>query len=202
VEALLDGGLGNSAQAEQFLKVIDRHASRMDKIVSDLLLLAELESPDRSLQKEVISVPELIGSAVDALRPMAEAKRQTLQLRIPPELASITGDGQKIHQVMVNLLHNAINYTPEGGQISVEVRADPPGVEFSVSDTGIGIPAEDLHRIFERFYRVDKGRSRELGGTGLGLSIVKHIVEAHGGRVSVASKLGQGSRFSFFLPKT
>jgi two-component system phosphate regulon sensor histidine kinase PhoR len=100
----------------------------------------------------------------------------------------------------LNLLHNAIHYTPEGGQISIEVRADPPGVEFSISDTGIGIPAEDLHRIFERFYRVDKGRSRELGGTGLGLSIVKHIVEAHGGRVSVASKLGQGSRFSFFLP--
>jgi len=202
VEALLDGGLGNSAQAEQFLKVIDRHASRMDKIVSDLLLLAELESPDRSLQKEVLSIPELMGSAVDALRPMAESKRQTPQLRIPPEPASTPGDGQKIHQVLVNLLHNAINYTPEGGQISIEVRAEPAGMEFSVSDTGMGIPTEDLHRIFERFYRVDKGRSRELGGTGLGLSIVKHIVEAHGGRVNVASKLGQGSRFSFFLPKT
>jgi two-component system phosphate regulon sensor histidine kinase PhoR len=200
VEALLDGGLGNSAQAEQFLKVIDRHASRMDKIVSDLLLLAELESPDWSLKKEPLSIPELIRSAVDVLRPMAESKRQTLQLRIPPELTSIMGDGQKIHQVILNLLHNAIHYTPEGGQISIEVRADPPGVEFSISDTGIGIPAEDLHRIFERFYRVDKGRSRELGGTGLGLSIVKHIVEAHGGRVSVLSKLGQGSRFSFFLP--
>jgi two-component system phosphate regulon sensor histidine kinase PhoR len=202
VEALLDGGLENSSQAEQFLQVIDRHASRMDKIVSDLLLLSELESSDLSLKKEEISLAELIHSAVDALRPVAESKKQAIQLRLPPELPSIMGDGQKIHQVMLNLLHNAINYTPEGGQISIETRVDANGLEVSVSDTGIGIPGEDLPRIFERFYRVDKGRSRELGGTGLGLSIVKHIVEAHGGRVSAESKPGQGSRFSLFLPKT
>jgi len=103
--------------------------------------------------------------------------------------------------VLINLLQNAISYTPEGGQIAVEVQPDLNGVEVSVSDTGIGIPAADLPRIFERFYRVDKGRSQELGGTGLGLSIVKHIVEAHGGRVNVESKPGQGSRFSFFLPR-
>jgi two-component system phosphate regulon sensor histidine kinase PhoR len=98
-------------------------------------------------------------------------------------------------------LQNAINYTLEGGRITIESRENPNSVEVSVSDTGIGIPAADLPRIFERFYRVDRGRSRELGGTGLGLSIVRHIVEAHGGKVSVESKVGQGSRFSISLPK-
>jgi two-component system phosphate regulon sensor histidine kinase PhoR len=102
--------------------------------------------------------------------------------------------------MLVNLLQNAVNYTPEGGKIAVEARKEEGGIQIEVTDSGIGIPSEDLPRIFERFYRVDKGRSRELGGTGLGLSIVKHIAEAHGGRVSVESKLGQGSRFKVFLP--
>jgi two-component system phosphate regulon sensor histidine kinase PhoR len=102
--------------------------------------------------------------------------------------------------MLVNLLQNAINYTPEGGRITLEARKDEGGVQFEVADSGIGIPSEDLPRIFERFYRVDKGRSRELGGTGLGLSIVKHIAEAHGGRVSVESRIGKGSRFTVTLP--
>jgi two-component system phosphate regulon sensor histidine kinase PhoR len=113
----------------------------------------------------------------------------------------LRADNQRIHQVLINLLHNAISYTPEGGSITVETTPVPGGVEVSVTDDGIGIPLEDLSRIFERFYRVDKGRSRELGGTGLGLSIVKHIVEAHGGHVRVESKPGKGSRFTFFLPR-
>jgi two-component system phosphate regulon sensor histidine kinase PhoR len=113
----------------------------------------------------------------------------------------VLGDSQKIHQVVVNLLSNAISYTQEGGLVTVEVQPAEGGVEISVTDNGIGIPPEHLSRIFERFYRVDKSRSREEGGTGLGLSIVKHIVEAHGGWVNVESKAGQGSRFVFFLPK-
>ena len=132
---------------------------------------------------------------------MAESKKQTIQLRIPAEPPLILADSQKIHQVVVNLLSNAISYTEEGGYIAVEVRTTEKEVEVSVADNGIGISPEHLPRVFERFYRVDKGRSREEGGTGLGLSIVKHIVEAHGGRVRVESKPGQGSRFSFFLPK-
>jgi two-component system phosphate regulon sensor histidine kinase PhoR len=201
IEALLDGGLQDPSQAEQFLKVIERHAGRMDKIVSDLLLLAEVESSDWSMKKEKLSIPEVIHSAVEALRPQAESKKHTIQLQIPSELPVVTADGQKIHQVMVNLLQNAIYYTPEGGRITIESREDPNSVQVSISDTGIGIPAADLPRIFERFYRVDRGRSRELGGTGLGLSIVRHIVEAHGGKVSVESKVGHGSRFSISLPK-
>ena len=201
VEALRDGGLENPSQAEQFLQVIERHAERMDKIVSDLLLLSEMESPDRSLQKEALSFPDLISGAVDALHPLAEAKKQDLAVKIDGELPPVRGDGQKIHQVLINLLHNAISYTPEGGSVLLEARAVQGGVEISVCDNGIGIPPEDVPRIFERFYRVDKARSRDQGGTGLGLSIVKHIVEAHGGEVRVESKPGKGSRFSVFLPR-
>jgi len=200
VEALQDGGLQNPSQAGQFLQVIERHVERMDKIVSDLLLLSEIESPDRSLKKEPLFFPGLISSAVDALHPLAEGKKQSLLVKINGELPSIPGDSQKIHQILVNLLHNAISYTPEGGSIILEAGAAPEGAEISVSDDGIGIPPEDVPRIFERFYRVDKARSRDQGGTGLGLSIVRHIVEAHGGHVRVESKPGKGSRFTFFLP--
>jgi two-component system phosphate regulon sensor histidine kinase PhoR len=200
VEALRDGGLQDPVQAGEFLRVIQRHSERMDKIVSDLLLLSEMESPDRVLQKESLNLPEIIQAAVEAVRPMAEGKRQKIQV-VPMEgIAPLRADSQKIHQVLINLLNNAISYTPEEGSITVGARPVPDGAEVSVTDDGIGIPSEDLSRIFERFYRVDKGRSRELGGTGLGLSIVKHIVEAHGGHVRVESKPGKGSRFTFFLP--
>ena len=123
-------------------------------------------------------------------------------MEITAQLPSVSGDSQKIHQVVVNLLGNAISYTQEGGHIAVGVQPAEGGVEVSVTDNGIGIPHEYLSRIFERFYRIDKSRSRDEGGTGLGLSIVKHIVEAHGGWVNVGSKPGQGSRFTFFLPGT
>lgn len=199
-EALLEENLESSPHAAEFLKVIDRHAARMEKIVADLLLLSQLESPARSLRKEPIDVPELLHAALDSVRPMAEAKKQVLESTCPPGISPFPGDSQKIHQMLVNLLQNAINYTPEGGRITLEVRRSEAGVQFEVADTGIGIPAEDLPRIFERFYRVDKGRSRKLGGTGLGLSIVKHIAEAHGGRVSVDSQFGMGSRFTINLP--
>ena len=201
VEALREGGLQDPVQAEQFLRVIQRHSERMDKIVSDLLLLSEMESADRVLQRETVHLPELIRTAVETLRPLAEGKKQNLRVEPMEGLPSLRADSQKIHQVLINLLHNAISYTAEEGSITVEAMPVPDGVGVSVADNGIGIRPEDLSRIFERFYRVDKGRSRELGGTGLGLSIVKHIVEAHGGQVRVESKPGKGSRFTFFLPR-
>jgi two-component system phosphate regulon sensor histidine kinase PhoR len=138
---------------------------------------------------------------LETLRPLAEGKKQNLRVEPLEGLPTLRADSQKIHQVLINLLHNAISYTPEEGSITVGATPVPDGAEVSVTDTGIGIPPEDLSRIFERFYRVDKGRSRELGGTGLGLSIVKHIVEAHGGHVRVESKPGKGSRFTFYLPR-
>jgi two-component system phosphate regulon sensor histidine kinase PhoR len=202
VEALLDEDRGNDPQTGKFLQIIERHTQRMEKIVSDLLLLSEMESPDRILNRNPLHLEALISSAVEILRPTAESKKQTLQMEITTQLPSVSGDSQKIHQVVVNLLSNAISYTQEGGHIAVGVQPAEGGVKVSVTDNGIGIPPEYLSRIFERFYRVDKSRSKEEGGTGLGLSIVKHIVEVHGGWVNVESKPGQGSRFCFFLPGT
>jgi len=159
-----------------------------------------MEAADHSLKKEILPLAELIQTAIESLRPVSDLKEQVIETRLPSDLPTIIGDSQKIFQVMVNLLNNAVHYTPAKGRITIEAKSVEKGVEAIVSDTGIGIPAEELPRIFERFYRVDKGRSREQGGTGLGLSIVKHIIESHGGRVSVQSEIGRGSRFSFFLP--
>jgi len=200
VEALAEEGWAEGSQTKKFLEIIERNVIRMDKIVSDLLLLSEIESREAPLKKEVFPLRTVVLSAVEALKKMALAKGQDLQTELPENLPAVAGDAQKIQQVIVNLLQNAIAYTDEKGRITVSGRVLEKRVEISVADTGIGIRNEDLPRVFERFYRVDKGRSREEGGTGLGLSIVKHIVEAHGGRVSVESTPGQGSRFSFFLP--
>ena len=200
VEALGDEGIEEGSQAHKFLQIIERHTERMDKIVSDLLLLSELDLKDRALQKEDVSIPALIQAAIESLRPTGEEKGQQLSAEVSGPLPSLQGDGPKLQQMIINLLQNAIAYTPEKGQITVGAKEVAGGVEVFVTDNGIGIPPEDLPRIFERFYRVDKGRSRELGGTGLGLAIVKQIVEAHGGSVRLESKLGQGSRFTVFLP--
>jgi two-component system phosphate regulon sensor histidine kinase PhoR len=202
VEALLDEDSGGASQAKGFLRIIERHTQRMEKIVSDLLLLSEMESPDRILNRTPLDLGAVLSSAVEALRPLAQSKHLTLQMEIATQLPAVSGDSQKVHQVVVNLLNNAISYTQEGGRIAVGIQPVNGGVEVSVTDNGIGIPPEHLSRIFERFYRVDKSRSREEGGTGLGLSIVKHIVEAHGGWVGVESHPGKGSRFYFFLPGT
>ncbi len=199
-EALLEEKWERSQEAEEFLKVINRHAARMEKIVADLLLLSQLESPGRFIRKEPAAIHELLQAARDSVLPLAEAKEQILEYKCPSEFPPLPCDSQKVHQMLVNLLQNAVNYTPEGGRITMEAKKAAGGIELAVADTGIGIPPEDLPRIFERFYRVDKGRSREQGGTGLGLSIVKHIAEAHGGRVSVESTLGRGSRFAVFFP--
>ncbi len=199
-EALRDEGAAEGSPPHKFLKIIERHAERMDKIVSDLLLLSEMELKERALKKEPVSLTALIQSTLESIRPMAEAKHLSLATDLSSSLPSIQGDGQKLHQVLVNLLQNAVAYTSEKGQIRIQAREVLGGVEIHVIDNGIGIPQEELPRIFERFYRVDKARSREEGGTGLGLSIVKQIVEAHGGAVGVESHLGQGSRFTVFLP--
>jgi len=199
-ETLLEGALKEEV-ASQFVQVIKRHSDRLEKIVEDLLILSKIESKEFQLRIESLSVSDLIGDVLDFLRESLNKKKISVSVgEIPPALL-VHGDRQYLEQVLINLVDNGIKYGHEGGRIVISAtERDETEVEISVKDDGIGIPKEDLPRVFERFYRVDKGRSHELGGTGLGLSIVKHIVQAHRGRIWVESQLGEGSTFYFTLP--
>ena len=201
-ETLLDGALEDRNNNRRFVEIIKSHALRLSDLTMDLLTLATLESESFQLKPEGIDLPALVHEVLESFRPLGLTKRQELEAVIDPGLPPIKADRDRIRQVLINLLDNAVKFTPEEGKISLEVRlnAEGTGVEVHVKDRGIGIPSSDLPRIFERFYRVDKARSREQGGTGLGLAIVKHIVEAHRGHVSVKSTLGQGSDFCVTLP--
>ena len=200
-ETLLDGALKEDV-APQFLQVIQKHADRLTKIVEDLLALSKIESKEFYLKWEHFSLSDLIDDVSDFVKEAAQKKRISLSRSIIPSSLEVTGDRSYLEQVFINLLDNAVKYTPEGGEISISaLEKGQREIQVLIQDNGIGIPQEDLSRIFERFYRVDKGRSQELGGTGLGLSIVKHIIQAHGGRVWAESQLGKGSTFYFILPK-
>jgi two-component system phosphate regulon sensor histidine kinase PhoR len=201
IEALIDGAREDPQQCLAFLRVIEKHARRLEEIMGDLLTLSQIESGRYSWRQDAVDVARMIEKAVSIVKPIAEKKRQTLSVFLEKEPIGLMGDDQKLTQVMINLLDNAIKYTPDRGKIAVEARDTAHKVEIAVIDTGIGIPSKEISRIFERFYRVDPARSREMGGTGLGLSIVKHTVEAHGGQVSVESRMGNGTRFTVTLPK-
>jgi two-component system phosphate regulon sensor histidine kinase PhoR len=199
-ETLLEGALKEEV-ASQFVQVIKRHSDRLEKIVEDLLILSKIESKEFQLKMESLSVSDLIGDVLDFIKEPLNKKKISVSVgELPPTLL-VYGDRQYLEQVLINILDNAIKYGHEGGRMIISAtERGQREVEISVKDDGIGIPKEDLLRVFERFYRVDKGRSHELGGTGLGLSIVKHIVQAHGGRIWVESQLGEGSTFYFTLP--
>jgi signal transduction histidine kinase len=168
--------------------------------VDDLRELTLAEAGQLKLERRPVAPADLVDRALEAARAQAEAKGIALQADLPEDLPLVDVDSQRIGQVLGNLLSNALTHTPPGGKVVVVARAKQLAVEVSVSDTGEGIPLERLPYIFERFYRADRSRSRATGGTGLGLSIAKQLVEAHGGRISVASQVGQGTTFTFTLP--
>lgn len=198
-ETLLEGALKEEV-APQFVQVIKRHTDRLTKIVEDLLMLSKIESNEFQLKKEPIGLHVLIRDVIDYVKESAEKRRIAISEGEVSPRRWVSADRNYLEQILVNLLDNAIKYSHEGGAIILSaVERGQKKIEFSIQDYGIGIPREDLPRIFERFYRVDKGRSQNLGGTGLGLSIVKHLVQAHGGRVWVESQLGEGSIFYFTL---
>ena len=199
-ETLLEGAMKEEV-AFQFIQVIKRHTDRLTKIVEDLLTLSKIESKEFQLKMEVISLRDLIDGVIGFVKEPAEKKKISISPNEIPSSLTLKADRNYLEQILINLLDNAIKYTPEEGRITISaIENNSEEIQFSVGDNGIGIPREDLPRIFERFYRVDKGRSQESGGTGLGLSIVKHLVQAHGGRIWVESRLGEGSTFSFTLP--
>ncbi len=199
VETLLSGAKDHPELATRFLQTIERNAGRLQLLIEDLLTISELESGRVRLNLQPASLRGLSEKVCEDFKTRAAARRVTLHNAVP-EL-SVCVDAARIEQVLSNLVDNAVKYGHEGGQVTIAAWPGKNGnVEVSVQDDGPGLPAEALERVFERFYRVDKARSREQGGTGLGLSIVKHIVQSHGGRVWAKSEPGNGATFLFTVP--
>ncbi|MFN8465067.1 MAG: ATP-binding protein [Caldilineaceae bacterium] len=198
VDTLRDGAISDPPAADHFLGRMEIEVDSMTQMVQELLELSRIESGQAPLRLFPCGLAALIEPAVERLRPQAARAGVMLTVVLPDDLPHVMVDADRIRQVVINLVHNAIKFTPAGGYVTVTARAVHDGVVVSVADTGIGIPADDLPRIFERFYKADRARSG--GGTGLGLAIAKHTVQAHNGRLWVESVEGKGSTFSFTLP--
>lgn len=201
-EVLLDGALDDPDRLRQFLEIIYKESKRLEILVNDILELSRVEQKQVPMKREWISLNETVETCFKIIKPQAAAKG--LKLRLLSNNADpirFIGDQSRLEQILNNLIYNAVNYTDKGGKISVLLEETEDEIVFHVADTGIGIPEESIERLFERFYRVDKGRSRNSGGTGLGLSIVRYLVQNMGGTISVKSTLGLGSTFTVHLPK-
>jgi two-component system phosphate regulon sensor histidine kinase PhoR len=199
-ETLIDGAKEDPAALSRFLGIIDKHANRLALLIDDLLLLSTLDSGGLRLDLQPLPIRVTVQDAIDDLQGRAAARGVALENQVPGALVAYA-DNDRIRQVISNLLDNAIKYGRPGGRATVGGRLLGGGMlEIAVTDDGPGIPAEARERIFERFYRVDKARSREQGGTGLGLAIVKHVVQAHGGEARIEDAAGQGARFVVTLP--
>jgi two-component system phosphate regulon sensor histidine kinase PhoR len=200
IETLESGALDEPLVARDFLGRADAEVDRLVKMVEELLELSRIESGDVPLEERPVDLAAVVRDAVGRLGPQAEKQGLKLAAAIQGELPAVTGDREHLERVLVNLIQNAIKFTPAGGKVGVGARAMPEGVEVTVSDTGAGIFPEDIGRVFERFYKAD--RARQSGGTGLGLAVAKHTVEAHGGTIEVRSEPGKGAVFTFTLPAT
>jgi two-component system phosphate regulon sensor histidine kinase PhoR len=198
IEALLDDE-PDVAEARKFLEIIARHSARMERLVTDLLRLARLDARQEALDLASCDMQQLFNTVVGDVAPTVESKRQHITTAVDPAAGRITADPAKLHDVLRNLVENAVHYSPEAAAIRLEATRENGAVRISVSDSGPGIPPDDLSRVFERFYRVDKSRSRP-GGTGLGLAIVKHLIELHGGQARAENQPDGGARFVITLP--
>lgn len=200
VEALMDGPT-HDPETTKFLEIIARHSARMERLVKDLLRLARLDAGQEPLELAEVAVEGVCAGVAGDLQSLTEARAQRVTVRVQPPDLTMRCDPAKLHDVLRNLVENASAYTPEGSCIELGATADATHVRLTVADTGQGIPDSELPRIFERFYRVDKARSRDSGGTGLGLSIVRHLVELHGGLVSAQNRPEGGAVFTITLPR-
>ncbi|HKP01870.1 MAG TPA: ATP-binding protein [Chthoniobacterales bacterium] len=202
LETLLDDPHQPPGELLRILEIMERHSDRLNSLVEDVLSLARLESPGTKLDLSEVDLAELLHSIMRDWEKRFAAAKLKSHLNFPGNLPLLNADESRLQEVIYNLLDNAVKYSQPGGMVSLRAELEGDRVRISVSDQGVGIREEDLPRIFERFYRADKGRSRELGGTGLGLSIVKHIVQLHGGTVEAGSEPGKGTTISALLPVT
>ncbi|HWO75508.1 MAG TPA: ATP-binding protein [Bacillus sp. (in: firmicutes)] len=201
-ETLLDGALHDPATLENFLKIIQKESDRLQSLVQDLLELSRIEQSGFTLNLQSVHIKDLVDDVIAILQPKAESREIQLQSNINLRQYKMNADPYRIKQMIINLVNNALTYTQAGGLVEVNVFEKDQWMVLQVKDTGIGIEKQELPRIFERFYRVDKARSRNSGGTGLGLAIVKHLVEAHKGKIEVESQVGEGTTFTIYLPKS
>ena len=200
IETLLDNPKTPREELSRILEVMERHSKRLGLLVDDLLNLARLEASDTNLDISQVRVSELFNNVIRDWKGKLGKKNLKVVVDLPPDAPVIRADGTRLQEVLYNLLDNALKYSRENGEIRLQAAGRGSEIVLSVSDNGIGIGKDDLPRIFERFYRADKARGRELGGTGLGLSIVKHIAQLHGGRVEAESELGRGTTIRVLLP--
>ncbi len=198
VDTLRDGALEDPPAAERFLNRMETEVDALTQMVQELLELSRIESGRAPLRLARVPVADVVLPPIEHLRPQAERAGLTLTVTLPPDLPPLQADAERIQQVVTNLVHNAVKFTPSSGQVNVWAERSGNEIVIKVQDTGVGIPSDDLPRIFERFYKADRARSG--GGTGLGLAIARHIIQAHGGRIWVESVEGQGSTFYFSLP--
>jgi len=198
---LLEGVWEEAEVATDFLKVINSESDRMSRLVSDLLRLSRMDHDETNWTKEKISINEIVKDTHTKLLIQAKNKNINMPCSLDPRNSSILFDKDGLEQILLNIMGNAIKYTPDGGEVSIDVNAETSKVLVTISDTGIGIPKDDLNHVFERFYRVDKARTRQMGGTGLGLSIAEQIAKAHDSSIEISSELKSGTTVVIKIPK-
>jgi len=201
VETLMSDDIDDNAR-NRFLQVVNKEVDRMVRLVKDLLLLSNLDSNKYAMKKETIDLKKMLTDVVSNMRLLAYNKSQQLYTKFCEEDITVEGDADKLEQVFINVINNSIKYTPNNGKIEISAALVGDKAIVTITDNGIGIPREDIEKVFERFYRVDKARSRELGGTGLGLSICKEIVSAHKGTIEIESELNRGTSVRICLPSS
>jgi two-component system, OmpR family, phosphate regulon sensor histidine kinase PhoR len=199
LETLQAGAINNTGDAKRFIDIILKQAQRLNRLVEDLLVLSKIELGEMNYHFEEVSLPDVVGGVISLLEASAAVKKISIANLVPESIPPVWGDRDRLSQIFVNILDNALKFTPEAGSVTIAVENQADALVLSVTDTGSGIPREEISRLGERFYRVDKTRSRELGGTGLGLSIVKHLMMAHGGKMEIESQLGRGTKISLFF---
>lgn len=200
LETIRDGAIKQTEQTSKFIETIINHAQRLNRLVDDLLTISKIELGEMSFHFEDVFIHDVLKSVMPLVEQKAKAKNIRIDNMIAADFVSLKADKDRLVQIFVNILDNAVKFTPENGAVKITATKSDEFAVINISDTGVGIPADELARLGERFYRVDKTRSRDMGGTGLGLSIVKHLMMAHGGKINISSQPGHGTEVSLFFP--